>query len=930
MMSNTFRQEKKKTQPIRVYIRLRPLNKQELEVRSSTCVEISNAKDLLVKQQYGKHYTFDKVFGPDTTQMDIYNSIVKPLIPDVLAGYNCTIFAYGQTGTGKTYTMTGESKTIGMSLEGDEQAGIIPRAMAHLFDELSSIPRQYTVHASFLEIYNEELFDLLSDKTENKSIRLFEDQHQKGSVIINGISTVMLCNKSQIYEILQKGQEKRQTSSTLLNDRSSRSHAVFSITIHTCETNVEGEELVKTAKLNLVDLAGSEHFSKPKSSDRRIREAGSVNQSLLILQRVIKSLAVKSVHIPYRESKLTRILQDSLGGRTKTSMIATISLANSCLEETLSTLDYAHRAKCIINRPEVNQRVSQKAWKAEYEKEMDRLRKDLHAARTSTGIYLDQDNYQRLISDKEIRKEELSEKMALISELEEKLQQMEEEKNIKEMEWNTIQRSLQEINKGFVKCCKMFRQDEELEEQLPIDCEAKVEHLQKQAKYLLEMTATAAKSFHIKIHSLLAVNEENNNSLRLVSETVSTKCQEIIDLLVDFMINIRDTSEHIIDIVGDVHKRQTQQCRITDGYGNNILWETENIVNAASQSLENAVQHDYLQKKKFLEEIETKLKEVTNMTKWVDVKINLESTRETLLMELNKTRENSNRQHKITNKIMNELETIGKGMLEMQNSIKIMKDRVHGLENSVRNLTNMNNECWRDINKVQTSVEQSLLGICDKIQNNMDYRSALLAETMDSVNKGNNQDVAVVEVLEQLKRCKQNFPQIREQIEINSDSLMEAHVQNLVDITNAHLKTNNEMFDEYTTYNSNIQKHLKELNDNASGNELVIHSTLQNCQKNLIDFMNNGIIDIKSSDNIPIRLQPQINRKTQTSSSGDRNSNDYIPLQNSGKQFENKLSSSTVSSACSGTNKTDPTGEDKSRSHTFRYFQNNRCIKEMK
>lgn len=308
----------------------------------------------------------------------------------------------------------------------------------------------------------------------------------------------------------------------------------------------------------------------------------------------------------YRESKLTRILQDSLGGRSKTSMIATVSLATSCLEETLNTLDYACRGKYITNRPEVNQRVSQKAWKTEYEKEMDRLRKDLQAARTGAGICMDQDNYERLLSNNEIYKEELSQKKTVISELEKQLQQIEEERILKEIEWNTMQRSFQEINKGFARCCRMFRQNEEQEE-LACDCEAKAEHLEKQAQYLLKMTEAAARNFHKKMHNLQTVNEENNNSLKLVSERVSINCQEVIDRLVDFMRKIKDTNRHIIEAIGDEHERQTHQCIITEGYGNNVLCEAKNIVNVASQSLENAIQHDHLQKMEFLEAIETKV-----------------------------------------------------------------------------------------------------------------------------------------------------------------------------------------------------------------------------------------------------------------------------------------------------------------------------------
>nr|CAD7592102.1 unnamed protein product [Timema genevievae] len=190
--------------------------------------------------------------------------------------------------------------------------------------------------------------------------RLYEDPLKKGSVIVSGLEEVTVHTKNEIYNIMEKGSMKRQTASTLMNAQSSRSHTVFSITVHIKENSIDGEELLKTGKLNLVDLAGSENIGRSGAENKRAREAGNINQSLLTLGRVITSLVERTPHIPYRESKLTRLLQESLGGRTKTSIIATVSPAAINLEETLSTLEYAHRARNITNRPEINQKLSKK------------------------------------------------------------------------------------------------------------------------------------------------------------------------------------------------------------------------------------------------------------------------------------------------------------------------------------------------------------------------------------------------------------------------------------------------------------------------------------------------------------------------------------------------------------------------------------------
>uniref|UniRef100_A0A8C8H3K2 Kinesin-like protein n=1 Tax=Oncorhynchus tshawytscha TaxID=74940 RepID=A0A8C8H3K2_ONCTS len=367
-----------------------------------------------------KMYTFDMVFGPAAKQIDVYKSVVCPILDEVISGYNCTVFAYGQTGTGKTFTMEGErSPNEEFTWEEDPLAGIIPRTLHQIFEKLSDNGTEFSVKVSLLEIYNEELFDLLSpcsDVTER--LQLFDDPRNKRGVIIKGLEEITVHNKNEIYQILERGSAKRKTASTLMNAYSSRSHSVFSVTIHMKEITIEGEELVKIGKLNLVDLAGSENIGRSGAVDKRAREAGNINQSLLTLGRVITALVEKRPHVPYRESKLTRILQDSLGGRTKTSIIATVSPASINLEETLSTLEYANRAKNIMNKPEVNQKLTKRTLIKEYTEEIERLKRDLAATRDKNGVYLSSENYDMagMISSQEEHITEYTEKIASVEE----------------------------------------------------------------------------------------------------------------------------------------------------------------------------------------------------------------------------------------------------------------------------------------------------------------------------------------------------------------------------------------------------------------------------------------------------------------------------------------------------------------------------------
>ncbi|XP_077997302.1 kinesin-like protein KIF11 [Glandiceps talaboti] len=390
--------EKPRETNVQVAVRCRPISELERKQHSHSVVTVSEQKkeisvgvDLAGKSSK-KTFCFDKVFGPDAKQIDVYKSVVVPTIDEVLQGYNCTIFAYGQTGTGKTFTMEGE-RTQDLQVEWDEDplAGIIPRALHQLFQTLQGMEVEFSVRVSFLEIYQEELFDLLGGN--DARLRMYEDAAKKGSVVISGLEERPVHDKNEVFQILEAGWKKRQTAATKMNDQSSRSHAVFTILVHIKETAVDGEEMVKCGKLYLVDLAGSENIGRSGAVDRRAKEAGNINQSLLTLGRVIKSLVEHAPHIPYRESKLTRLLQDSLGGSTKTSIIATVSPAHCNIEESLSTLDYAHRARNITNRPEVNQRMTKRALIKQYTEEIERLRQDLHAAREKDGFFVSRETY---------------------------------------------------------------------------------------------------------------------------------------------------------------------------------------------------------------------------------------------------------------------------------------------------------------------------------------------------------------------------------------------------------------------------------------------------------------------------------------------------------------------------------------------------------
>ncbi|KAK3226447.1 hypothetical protein Dsin_006309, partial [Dipteronia sinensis] len=412
---NSNRHDKDKEVNVQVLLRCRPLSEDEQRLnvpRVVSCNEHKREVTVLqnvANKQVDRVFTFDKVFGPKAQQRSIYDQAVVPIVNEVLDGFNCTVFAYGQTGTGKTYTMEGGMRNKGGDLPAE--AGMIPRAVRQIFDTLEAQNADYSMKVSFLELYNEEITDLLAredsstrsttEDKQKKPISLMEDG--KGCVVLRGLEEEAVYSANEIYTILERGSSKRRTADTLLNKHSSRSHSVFSITIYIKEAAVGDEDLIKCGKLNLVDLAGSENISRSGAREGRAREAGEINKSLLTLGRVINALVEHSAHIPYRDSKLTRLLRDSLGGKTKTCIIATISPSAQSVEETLSTLDYAYRAKNIKNKPEANQKMSKTVLLKDLYLEIERMKEDVRAARDKNGVYIPYERYTHDEAEKKAR-----------------------------------------------------------------------------------------------------------------------------------------------------------------------------------------------------------------------------------------------------------------------------------------------------------------------------------------------------------------------------------------------------------------------------------------------------------------------------------------------------------------------------------------------
>ncbi|ROT39457.1 kinesin motor domain-containing protein [Sodiomyces alkalinus F11] len=334
---------------IKVVARFRPQNKVELESGGQPIVAFDGEDTCTIDSKDAQStFTFDRVFDMTCKQSDIFDFSIRSTVDDILNGYNGTVFAYGQTGAGKSYTM------MGSSIDDDEGRGVIPRIVEQIFASIMSSPgtMEYTVRVSYMEIYMEKIRDLLAPQNDNLPVH----EEKNRGVYVKGLLEIYVSSVQEVFEVMRRGGNARAVAATNMNQESSRSHSIFVITV--TQKNVETGS-AKSGQLFLVDLAGSEKVGKTGASGQTLEEAKKINKSLSALGMVINALTDgRSSHVPYRDSKLTRILQESLGGNSRTTLIINCSPSSYNDSETLSTLRFGTRAKAIKNKAKVNAELS--------------------------------------------------------------------------------------------------------------------------------------------------------------------------------------------------------------------------------------------------------------------------------------------------------------------------------------------------------------------------------------------------------------------------------------------------------------------------------------------------------------------------------------------------------------------------------------------
>ncbi|XP_046658811.1 kinesin-like protein KIF11 isoform X1 [Homalodisca vitripennis] len=538
---------------VQSYIRVRPLKQNEKRTNHLEFLP----KEITIKSENGRNdkcLTFDKVFDVNTKQETVYNTVVRPMIKEVLQGYNCTVFAYGQTGTGKTYTMTGEQIVPGQE---NVHAGIIPRVMEDIFNELEASNCKYQVSIIYIELYNEKLRNLLDsqstvdDSIMDSNIQMLDDR--EGGVVLKGLVPIPVKSRDEAFRILCEGAQKRQSAATCMNMNSSRSHTIFTINVNIKEIAIDDrEDVMRIGKLHLVDLAGSENASKSGASDmanrnalgvnRRLTEASNINRSLLTLGRVITSITENNPHIPYRESKLTRLLRDSLGGRTKTCIIGTISPAQSNLDETESTLNYAYKARSIKNKPEKNRNISDKEFMQVVDGKISHLKHELETLRQAEGFYISTETSEEMVSR--------------IQELENYLKNSEEEYNNLNTAYLEKQETFKQLNTDYgIKCLEY----DNLKKSFQTEIKSYKEELNRLSKEILvseyfikeykKTEATLAnqeKACHSVIGTLLQHQNKLHDKVQRKANVDNSNLQELVQLKTAITTKLEELSNNLM------------------------------------------------------------------------------------------------------------------------------------------------------------------------------------------------------------------------------------------------------------------------------------------------------------------------------------------------------------------------------------------------
>ncbi|GJQ84693.1 kinesin-3C [Trypoxylus dichotomus] len=529
---------------LRVAVRIRPMNPRELSyVGASNIVKVKD-NELTIRSNSNLSMSTDHIFQYDhvfwscdetdekyASQDFVFFTIGEPLLTNAFRGYNACLFAYGQTGSGKSYSMMGENMCSGMDC--DKTAGITPRFCKRLFEKLDEIQNSVTasIELSYFEIYNEKIHDLLAYNVSSSKTALKVREHPVWGPYVVDLSVHCVSTYEEMREWLIMGNKNRITAATLMNEKSSRSHSIFSIELNLSEKSDENS-CSRRSKVSLIDLAGSERLGNSCNSEEKIRQGVSINKSLLTLGKVISALSEHkkgNLFVPYRDSVLTWLLRESLGGNSLTSMLATITPANTHVDETLATLRYACQARSIVNRARINENPHDRLIR-ELRAEVERLRalrQDYEKHTNSSSIICIDDSLERSGEMDSLREKLIS--------TEEKLAKAEED-------W---QRQLQEAKR---------RQQEELSK-----AEKKREELESHIRVINQANTDVSLSpyrsnFLEELEGVLQNDLEEKAEKKLTKADVIACMNRIYDIMSSLRPSVDDVEENVKLLFARINK----------------------------------------------------------------------------------------------------------------------------------------------------------------------------------------------------------------------------------------------------------------------------------------------------------------------------------------------------------------------------------------
>ena len=820
-----------KGENITVVLRIKP----EKNICELNPIKITDSTTIMIPSKK-KNYKFNYIGGENSTQDEIFENCAKKLCDHALKGYNCTIFAYGQTGSGKTYTILGKNITENIGSndtdiimkennskddcfeydKNDEKIGLVSRIIYYLFNNSSdkNTDNKFCFKISFMELYNEKIIDLLNSNNKNYSNRL----------ILKNLTKLVINSPIDAMNYIINGNHSRHTSSTSINDESSRSHAIITIYI---ENSSSKENKRKKCVFHIIDLAGTERQKKTNTTGERTIEAGANNKSLFALGNVIRAIIKNKENkefIPYRDSLLTLILKYSIGGNSKTSIIATISQLKSNSEETNNTLEFTQNAKKIKNKPKINE---------EYIKTIEDNKKIVNLTKINNSLKekcQQLENNQRItLNEKEslskILEKQSEEIKKLINDLKEKEAKFEEENKklndkIEKDDFDIIDYKY-ELNDLNDKNNNLQEENKNLNEK-----NDKLQEENTNLKNIIEKYSNDLNNLNEKNDKL---QEENTNLKYYANEfdNIKTELEYKIISLNEEMENYNRTFK----IIDEKHKNE-----ISDLQNKNKKLEEEKSEN---HSLKDKLQKEIIYLKDKIEKYNFDIKRITNELNELktennkqkeenkklevenknlsDVINNYENKIKTITGELNEAKTDKNKFHEENKNLTDIINNHGNKIKNITNELNELKNKYNKLFEENKNLKKENNECQSNIKNLKEEIEskneiikinQSDLENMDKELKNLQEKNRKYEQQQDSIKielynykiKESEQNKNIKKMEKQIEELKRT----KEQLSENNESSQKIINEYLDDI---HLLKKGK---------TNLEKNINTLTNNLS------------------------------------------------------------------------------------------------------------------